>query len=362
MQVWLRPYATVGVAVVGAAMVAVTPVAAPAPGPRVIERAVELASTADSLDVVSALQAELGGFGRAMFGFQETLAWLIYPDLIGEAAKANDTTAAADLGQASVDLAGFDKSLGSTGIDTYIADGQYAQALGDLEKLDDAFGAPAQTETANAAATLSAGDKIHLFQVDLHDLLGANAHTVLPEMVATVEAAPAAVRERVAIAIDPEAARQVRPAVDAAQAAELAKSTQAEIEAAEKALNTSGTVDPQAATAAVDAAQKASGEALTYVNDAAKALPSTPVTAAVSDVSADALEAAKALPGYPTAIAELTAALDPATLSAQLTAALDPATVSAGVTAALGSLASDLAPLTATATTDAAALLSLLIP
>ena len=67
MHLVLRPYATAGVAVLGAGLIYVTPLAAP----NVQQRAVELAAAGDAIDLLSPIDAvvsHLGGAGGSLWG------------------------------------------------------------------------------------------------------------------------------------------------------------------------------------------------------------------------------------------------------------------------------------------------------
>src|ERR1700712_2800889 len=74
MQLALRPYATVGVSVLGAGLIYVTPTTAP----RIEQRAVELAAAEDTIDVINPIDAVvsslIGGGGSALASATAALA------------------------------------------------------------------------------------------------------------------------------------------------------------------------------------------------------------------------------------------------------------------------------------------------
>lgn len=306
----LRCYVTAGVAVIGAGLIAATPV----PAPHTERHTVALA-VAESIDLVSTL-------GQYIFGVQQILAAAIDPDLVGAPGQAADTTALGYLGSygftyAMGSLVAQDENVGAC----FFPPVDYSAGAYDASVAADAA-STAHTGAANAAAALSGADAIQVFQADLSQLASANPASALPDLITLLNAAPAAAREALALAIDPAAASQVTAAEDVTLAAEQLATAQTENETIITALggvNGSGTIDATAAANALSAAQ------------AAQAQASQDVTAAT-----DALKALQAAP--PATLAELTATLN-STVSVELAA------FGANATAALTTIAAEIAAL-----------------
>lgn len=86
MQITLRPYVAAGVAVVGASLIAATPIVAPNAAQHAIKRTVELAASADP-DLVSMLDTEISTIGNDIFAAHQWVAGVVDPNLVGAPAN-----------------------------------------------------------------------------------------------------------------------------------------------------------------------------------------------------------------------------------------------------------------------------------
>lgn len=318
MQVALRPYVTAGIAVIGAGLIVSTAPMAPQTQPRAIERAVELASAGGFLDLTS-----------TVFGFQEWLAGIIDPGLVGAPAAVIDKSAVFSLDAAGSQLASVAElttPAGTSTLDTELGAGDpsagtdLVTATGDINA--------AQIDVLGAVNVLRPADAIYQFDF-YRDLLlsgGGFYHGVPYSMWGDLTGmaiwAIPALQEKIALAIDPAAVNQAYAAASATEAAQQA------LIAAERLLAADGeyTMNPSDGTVVTDtdAAGVHTVTALTDVKDAVKYL--LPASRVVDTISTEAaqhvLGGAHGLTAYPQAIADLMATLNPAALTGDLTATL----------------------------------------